>query len=194
MPALCLYFQVHQPLRLKKYRVFDIGADPHYFNDESGSNRNNRNILQKVAHKSYLPTTQLLLDLLQKYPQFQVSFSFSGVLLEQLETYSPETLALFQQLVKTGRVEILSETYYHSLSFLYSREEFRSQVSLHRAKIKKLFKFTPQVFRNTELIYNNDLAHEAENLGFKGILAEGVDHILDWRSPNFIYHPQDSKS
>ena len=193
MPALCLYFQVHQPLRLKKYRVFDIGADPHYFNDESGSNRNNRNILQKVAHKSYLPTTQLLLDLLQKYPQFQVSFSFSGVLLEQLETYSPETLALFQQLVKTGRVEILSETYYHSLSFLYSREEFRSQVSLHRAKIKKLFKFTPQVFRNTELIYNNDLAHEAENLGFKGILAEGVDNILDWRSPNFIYHPQDSK-
>jgi len=189
MPALCLYFQVHQPLRLKRYRVFDIGRDPHYFNDESDSNTNNIKVLHKVIQKSYLPTTKILFDLLQKYPQFKVSFSFSGVLLEQLEAHSPETIALFQKLVKTKRVEILSETYYHSLSFLYSRDEFRSQVRLHQAKIKKLFKFTPRVFRNTELIYNNELANVAESLGFDGILAEGVDHILGWRSPNFLYSP-----
>ncbi|OGC92762.1 alpha-amylase [Candidatus Amesbacteria bacterium RIFCSPLOWO2_01_FULL_49_25] len=189
MTSVCLYFQVHQPWRLKKYRFFDIGADHLYFNDTSDTSRNNLQVLQKVASKCYLPTNKILLDLLQRYPQFKVSFSYSGILLEQLESHLPEVLKSFQDLSKTGQVEILAETYYHSLSFLYSKEEFRSQVQLQTDKIRQLFKTKPSVFRNTELIYNNDLAAEAQSLGFKAILAEGVDNILGWRSPNFIYQP-----
>ena len=193
MPSICLYFQVHQPLRIKKYRVYDIGKNSDYFNDDSGSNLNNQKILKKVAQKSYLPTNKLFLELLKKFPKFKISFSFSGLILEQLEKFSPETLSSFKELVKTGKVEVLSETYYHSLSFLYSRQEFRSQIDLHRKKIQKVFKVTPQVFRNTELVYNNDLANEVEKMGYKGILAEGADYILGWRSPNFVYLPKGCK-
>lgn len=193
MPAICFYFQVHQPHRLKKYRVFDIGKDHDYFSDSSAGNLNNRQILNKVARKCYLPANATLLESLKKHPEFKVSFSFSGVFLEQLEAYSPETLASFKKLVATGQVEILSETYYHSLSYLYSIEEFKSQVSLHAKKIKSLFGVVPKVFRNTELIYNNSLAQTVEKLGYIGILAEGADHILGWRSPNFLYSPQGTK-
>ncbi|MBI2008382.1 polysaccharide deacetylase family protein [Candidatus Amesbacteria bacterium] len=193
MPAVCLYFQVHQPWRLKKYRIFDVGCDHQYFSDTSDSNRNNLKILHKVAHKCYLPANGILLDLLKKHPQFSCSFSFSGVILEQLETHLPEVLNSFRQLVKTKRVEILSETYYHSLSFLYSPAEFRSQIRLHDQKIKKLFGVIPKVFRNTELIYNDDLAREVEKMGYQAILAEGADHILGWRSPNYLYSPPNSK-
>ncbi|TSC86033.1 MAG: alpha-amylase [Microgenomates group bacterium Gr01-1014_16] len=193
MPATCLYFQVHQPWRLKKYRVFDVGSDHDYFSDNTDSDRNNLKILHKVAHKCYLPANKILLDLLNKHPEFCCSFSFSGVVLEQLETNLPEVLKSFVNLVKTKRVEILSETYYHSLSYLYSPDEFRSQIRLHDQKIKKLFGIIPKVFRNTELIYNDSLAQEVEKLGFKAILAEGADHILGWRSPNYLYSPPDSK-
>ncbi|OGM25646.1 alpha-amylase [Candidatus Woesebacteria bacterium RIFCSPHIGHO2_02_FULL_38_9] len=193
MASVCFYFQVHQPLRIKKYRVYDIGKNSDYFNDDSGSNLNNQKILKKVAQKSYLPTNKLFLELLKKFPKFKISFSFSGLILEQLEKFSPETLSSFKELVKTGKVEVLSETYYHSLSFLYSRQEFRSQIDLHRKKIQKVFKVTPQVFRNTELVYNNDLANEVEKMGYKGILAEGADYILGWRSPNFVYLPKGCK-
>ena len=193
MPAVCLYFQVHQPWRLKKYRIFDIGSDHEYFSDSSDSDRNNLKILHKVAAKCYLPTNGILLDLLNKYPGFCCSFSFSGVVLEQLETHLPEVLRSFRRLTETGRVEILSETYYHSLSFLYSPEEFKSQIKLHNRIIKRLFKTTPEVFRNTELIYNDSLALAVEKLGYKAILAEGADHILGWRSPNYLYSPPDSK-
>ena len=189
MPAVCLYFQVHQPTRLKKYRVFDVGVDHDYFSDTSDSDRNNLKILHKVATKCYLPANGILLDLLKKCPQFCCSFSFSGVVLEQLETHLPDVLDSFRRLVHSGRVEILSETYYHSLSFLYSPAEFRSQIRLHDQKIKKLFGVLPKVFRNTELIYNDDLAREVEKLGYQAILAEGADHILDWRSPNYLYSP-----
>ncbi len=120
MSSVCFYFQVHQPYRIKNYRIFDIGKDNNYFNDNSESDLNNKKILEKVARKSYLPTNLVLLELLKKHPEFKVSFSISGVVLEQLEQFSPETLRSFQELVKTGRVEMLSETYYHSLSFLYS--------------------------------------------------------------------------
>lgn len=193
MPAVCLYFQVHQPWRLKKYRVFDVGIDHQYFSDNSDSDRNNLKILHKVATKCYLPTNEILLSLLKKHTGFRCGFSFSGVLLEQLETYLPEVLDSFHRLIKTGQVELLSETYYHSLSFLYSPEEFRSQIKLHKAKIKKLFNYSPVVFRNTELIYNDSLAHEVEKLGYQAILAEGADHILGWRSPNYLYSPPESK-
>lgn len=193
MPAVCFYFQVHQPLRIKKYRVFDIGRDENYFNDSGGGNLNNQRVLQKVVNKCYLPANALFLELLERYPQLKLSFSFSGVLLEQLEGAAPAALDSFRRLTRTGRVELLAETYHHSLAFLFSREEFRRQVKLHEQKIKKLFGQKPVVFRNTELIYNNDLAREVEGLGYRGILAEGADHILGWRSPNFIYRPKGAK-
>jgi len=193
MSSICLYFQAHQPIRIKKYRVFDVGQDHKYFNDSSDTNLNNKKIIQKVAAKSYLPANELLLRLLGKYKEFKVSYSFSGVFLEQLEEYLPELLVSFQKLVKTKRVEILSETYYHSLAFFYSRSEFESQVDLHKKKIKEVFGITPQVFRNTELAYTNELAQWADKKGYKAILAEGWDPILGWRSPNYVYKPTGTK-
>lgn len=190
MTSVCFYFQVHQPYRIKNYRVFDIGSKGDYFDDSSERDINNRKVFNKVAQKCYLPTNEILLELLQKHPEFQVSFSLSGVFLDQLEEFSPETLLSFQKLVDTGRVEILSETYYHSLAFLYSKKEFKKQVLFHRQKIIDLFGYYPEVFRNTELIYRNDVAHIAEEMGYKGVIAEGADHILDWRSPNFLYKPK----
>ncbi|OGM32477.1 alpha-amylase [Candidatus Woesebacteria bacterium RIFCSPHIGHO2_01_FULL_44_21] len=190
MSSICFYFQVHQPLRIKKYRYFDIGTKSAYFDDDSESNLNNKRIIHKVAGKSYLPTNKLLLELIKLHPEFKVSFSLSGLAIEQFERFSPETLESFQRLVDTGRVEVLSETYYHSLSFLHSKDEFKSQIELHAKKLKAVFGVNkPEVFRNTELIYNNDLAVEVEKMGYKGILAEGADHILGWRSPNFVYSP-----
>jgi alpha-amylase len=193
MSSVCFYFQVHQPYRIKQYRIFDVGKDSNYFNDNSERDLNNKKVLQKVARKSYLPTNAILLELLNKHPEFKISFSLSGVLLEQLEKFSPETLVSFQELVNTGRAEILSETYYHSLSFLYSPQEFKKQVKMHKKKIKDIFGVEPKIFRNTELIYNNSLAKEIEKMGFTGILSEGADHILDWRSPNFLYRPKETK-
>ncbi len=187
MPSACFYFQVHQPYRTKKYRVFDVGHDHEYFNDKSDRDINNEKILHKVATKCYLPMNRTLLELLKKHPGFKVTFSFSGVYLDQLEEFSPETLKSFQKLVNTGQVEILDETYYHSLAFLYSKDEFVRQVEMHRAKVKKLFGVTPTAFRNTELIYNNELAKYIEDMGYRAIVAEGADHILGWRSPNFLY-------
>ena len=190
MPSVCFYFQVHQPLRIKRYRIFDIGSDHNYFNDNDIHDLNNRRVLAKVVEKCYQPTNKLLLELLRKYQQFKASFSISGILLDQLGENFPEVIDSFQELAKTGRVEFLAETYYHSLSFLYSEREFREQVALHGKKIAKLFSQTPTVFRNTELIYNNDLALAIEAMGYEGIVAEGADHILGWRTPNFVYKPR----
>lgn len=194
MASVCLYFQVHQPLRIKKYPYWDIGRTRDYFVEKGETDLNNEKILQKVAHKSYLPANKILLDLLGKHSQFHISFSFSGLVLEQFEHYSPETLASFQALVDTGKVEILSETYYHSLSFLYSKDEFKRQIEQHKQKVKELFDYEPTVFRNTELIYNNELASFIEKMGYKGILSEGADHILNWRSPNFVYSPKGARN
>jgi len=185
MSSVCLYFQVHQPRRIKKFRHSDIGTNAEYFDDENG----NSQILNKVATKAYLPTNKLMLELLKTHAELKLSYSFSGVVLEQFEKYAPDVLQSFVALVDTGRVEILSETYYHSLSFLGSKEEFEEQVTLHKAKVAALFGQTPKVFRNTELIYNNDLALYLENMGYMGVLAEGADHVLDWQSPAFLYTP-----
>jgi len=181
-------------MRVKRYRIFDIGLDRQYFNDNSDSNLNNRKILKKVSGKCYLPANRKILGLLNRYPNFKVSYSLSGVFLDQLEQNEPEVLKSFCDLANTGQVEFLNETYYHSLAFLYSKGEFREQVKKHQKRIKDLFGLIPEVFRNTELIYNNDVAKEAEDLGFKAILAEGADHILDWRSPNFVYKPEGSRN
>ncbi len=187
MVDVCFYFQVHQPYRLRKYSVFEIGMNHDYFDDVK-----NKAIIEKVANKCYIPMNKLLLDLLRRYPQFKISFSFSGVVLEQLSKYAPEALDTFKELVKTGRVEVLSETYFHSLAYLYSKGEFRYQVRLHKELIKSIFKVEPKVFRNTELIYNNELAKDLEIMGYKGIITEGADQVLGWRSPNFLYKAKNS--
>ena len=188
MASVCFYFQVHQPFRLRHYTVFD--ETPHYFDDYK-----NGSICRKVANKCYLPANRLLLDLIRKYDgRFKVAFSITGVLLEQLEKYSPEVLSTFDALAQTGCVEFLAETYYHSLSFLYSQDEFIEQVSKHSQAIERFFGQKPRVFRNTELIYNNSLAQAVAAIGgFDGVLTEGADHILGSRSPNFIYRPPNCK-
>jgi alpha-amylase len=186
MVSVCFYFQVHQPFRLKKYSVFEIGKSSDYFD-----HKKNKEIIEKVAKKCYLPMNHLLLDLIKKHHgKFKVSFSLSGSIIEQFQRYKPEVLESFQELAKTGCVEFLAETYNHSLSYLFSKDEFKEQVELHQKTIKDLFGQEPCVFRNTELIYNNELAHFVQDLGFKGIVAEGADHILGWRSPNFVYTPK----
>jgi len=181
MATVCFYFQVHQPYRLRRYSVFDTG--PNYF-DESA----NREILRKVARKCYLPANEAMLDLIRLHEgRFRIAYSLTGVLIEQLELHAPEALESFQKLAQTGCVEFLSETSHHSLAFLYSRQEFDDQVALHRRLMKRYFNYEPRVFRNTELIYNNDVAHAAADHGFIGVLAEGADAILGWRSPTFPY-------
>jgi alpha-amylase len=194
MKSVCFYFQVHQPYRVKRYRVFDIGNDPEYFNDRGESDLNNRKIVEKVAAKSYIPATTLLLDLLRRHPEMRVSFSFSGIALEQLERHVPQAIELFKQVVDTGRAEVLGETYYHSLAFFYSPGEFERQVAKHREIVRRLFGVWPRVFRNTELSYRNDLAHWADREGYLGVIAEGWDPILGWRSPNYVYTPKGAKN
>ena len=186
MVSVCFYFQVHQPFRLRKYGVFDIGHNSDYFDDEK-----NKQVMQKVANKCYLPANKIIHELINKTDgKFKASYSITGMALEQFQLYAPEVLDSFKQLARTNCVEFLDETYHHSLSYLYSKEEFKEQITLHNKAIRKLFNFNPTVFRNTELIYNNELANFIEKLGYKGILAEGADHILGWRSPNFVYKPK----
>ncbi len=188
MTAVCLYFQVHQPRRIKRYRLFDVGNDHEYFNDAAERDTNNGKVLRKVADKCYLPANETLLHMLRTYPDFKAAFSISGIALEQFEEYAPEVIESFRRLVATGRVELLSETYYHSLAFLRSPAEFREQVRMHDDKIQELFGVTPYVFRNTELIYRNDIAHLVADMGYLGMLAEGADHLLGWRKPTYVYH------
>jgi len=187
--SIVLYMHVHQPYRIRHYTVFDTGSNHAYFNAPYHDRTSNERIVHKVAEKSYLPTNQRLIDLLQKHPEFKLSLSITGTVLDQLEAWAPEALQSFKDLCATGRVEIVAETYHHSLAFFYSRSEFELQVQMHREKIKRLFGQTPQVFRNTELSYNNDIAYWADKAGYKGILAEGWDPILGWRKPNFVYRP-----
>lgn len=193
--AICLYLHVHQPLRLRHYSIFDAGIDSNYWHETDYNSRaNNQRIIHKVAEKSYRPTNRLLKTLLERHPEFRVSLSLTGTLLEQLEMWAPDVLDSFKELAATGRVEIVGETYYHSLAFFYSREEFERQVKMHAKKVKELFGVTPKVLRNTELSYNNDLAYWADQAGYKGIITEGWDPVLGWRSPNFMYRPAYTKN
>jgi alpha-amylase len=187
--AIVLYLHVHQPYRIRHYSIFDAGRTHDYFDAAYEDPESNERILQKVAEKSYLPTNRRLLELLEAHPEFKLSLSLSGLVIEQLERWSPEALQSFKDLCATGRVEIVAETFHHSLAFFYSRPEFEIQVDMHRQKIQEVFGQTPRVFRNTELAYNNELAQWADQAGYKGILTEGWDPVLDWRSPNFVYKP-----
>lgn len=183
MPSVCFNFQVHQPSRLRRYTIFD--TDRNYFDGFRNSE-----IVRKLSQKCYLRANRLMLDLVRRHRgEFRIAYSLSGVVLEQLERYAPEVIDLFKQLNDTGCVEFLAEPYYHSLSFLYSRDEFVEQVRQHGEKIWALFRQKPSVFSNTELIYNNDLAHFVSDLGYRGLLSEGVGQVLATRSPNHLYRP-----
>ena len=192
--SIQLYLHVHQPWRIREYTAFDTGADHNYFTAAPHSGTNNASILRKVANKSYLPTNRILLELLKKYPDFKLSISITGTFIEQCEQYMPELLDSFRELVQTGRVEVIGETYYHSLAFFYNRAEFDRQVALHAEKIQEIFGVTPTTFRNTELAYNNDLGKWADIHGYKAVLAEGWDKVLGWRSPNYVYQPTNSST
>ena len=183
MRSICFYFQVHQPFRLKKYRFFDIGNDHSYYNDYE-----NRTIMRKVAEKCYLPANQLMLDLVNEYgDNFKIAYSLSGTVIDQFELYAPDVLESFQKLFATGRVELLDETYSHSLSALRPEDVFDYQVIRHRRKVKELFGLQPKIFRNTELIYSDEIGEKVAKLGYEGMLTEGARHIMGWKSPNYLY-------
>jgi alpha-amylase len=193
--AIVLYLHVHQPFRVRHYTIFDAGKDHDYFFNMPYDDRtSNERIAHKVAEKSYLPTNKHLLEMLEQHPKFRLSLSITGTVLEQLEQWAPEALDSFKALVDTGRVEIVGETYHHSLAFFYSRDEFETQVEMHRKKVEEVFGVTPKVFRNTELSYNNEVAKWADEAGYKGILAEGWDPVLEWRSPNYVYRPVNTEN
>ncbi len=184
MKTICLYFQVHQPFRYKRYRFFNIGNDHYYYDDYM-----NESIMRKVADKCYLPANKILLDIIKKYgSQFKVTFSLTGIVLDQFELYAPDVLKSFRELAETGSVEFLAETYSHSLVALKDKDEFANQVREHIEKIKQYFNQEPAVFRNTELIYSDDIGNQIFDMGFKAMLTEGAKHILGWKSPNYLYY------
>ena len=188
MTSICLYFEVHQPFRLNRFSVFNIGENnksySNYFNKKL-----NQEIFEKVARKCYIPTNQLLLDLINKNEgKFRISFSITGTFFEYCEQHIPSVIDSFKELFKTGAVDLIEETYFHSLSSLYDDlDEFEDQVKMHRQLIRNLFNYSPKVFRNTEAIYDNRIAKKVEEMGYKGIITEGTEKILHWRSPNYIY-------
>lgn len=184
MRTICLYFQIHQPFRFRRYRFFDIGSQSYYYDDYM-----NESIMRKVADKCYLPANKIMLDLIKKHEgKFKLAFSISGTAIDQFELYAPEVIDSFKKLANTGCVEFLSETYSHSLASLSNREEFEKQVIKHKEKIKQLFKIEPTVFRNTELIYSDEIGAMIADMGYKAMITEGAKHILGWKSPNYLYY------
>ncbi len=182
MKAVCFYFQIHQPFRLKRYRFFDIGNDHYYYDDFA-----NDDIITRIAHRSYIPAAESLLRMIEQYPHFRCALSITGTALEQFELYVPEFIDLLKKLAATGRVEFLAETYAHSLSSLSDPEEFVAQVKMHDDKINDLFGVRPKVFRNTDLIYCDEMAPMILDMGYKGVITEGAKHILGWKSPDYVY-------
>ena len=182
--SICLYFQVHQPDRLRLFRFFDIGADDHYFDDFDNSA-----IVRRVAAKCYLPMNKLILELIKANGKnFKVTFSISGTAIEQFKLYAPEVLDSFRDLAASGCVEFLAETYSHSLASLASAAEFKDQVKLHAQTIEKEFGVKPKAFRNTELIYSDHIGEMVATMGYRTMLTEGAKHVLGWKSPNYVYH------
>lgn len=183
MKGICLFFELHQPLRLRRYRFFDIGNDHYYYDDYT-----NETILRKVSEECYLPANKILLDLIRKNKDgFKVSFSLTGVLVDQLETYVPEVIDSFRELADTGQVEFLAETYSHSLACMGNKEEFIKQVNKHREMLERVFGVKPSSFRNTEMVYSDEIGRWVSDMGFSAMLTEGAKHILGWRSPDYLY-------
>lgn len=193
--ALVLYLHVHQPWRLRPYSAFESGRDHNYWHIGGRFGADNGKIFRKVAEKSYLPMARLLLKMLNEIPDFRISLSITGTFIEQAEYFGQDVLEAFRALYRTGRVEIVGETFYHSLAFFFSRDEFERQVKMHADKIREIFgpDATPTSFRNTELSYDNNLGHWADEQKYRAVLAEGWDPILQWRSPNFVYQPAGAK-
>ena len=187
MRAIALYLHIHQPFRYRQYSIFDVSRDHNYFSDDYYSKQNNERIFRKVAEKSYHPMLDLLERNLKKFPDFKVSLSITGVWLEQAELWDKSLIVQLQRMVKTGQVEIVGETYYHSMAFFYNREEFDAQVKKHAELIYKLFGVRPTAFRNTEFAYNDEVGAWADAAGYKAVLAEGWDKVLGWKSPNHVY-------
>ena len=183
MRSVCLYFQIHQPFRLRTYRFFDIGADHYYYDDYQ-----NKRIARRIARECYIPANEVLLGLINEFGSaFKVTFSISGVAIEQFKKYTPDVIESFKRLAKTGNVEFLAETYAHSLAGLIDPAEFKRQVQEHADAIKELFGVTPTAFRNTELVYSNSIAGQVYEMGYKTMLTEGAKQLLGWKSPNFVY-------
>lgn len=183
MKTISLYFEIHQPIHLKRYRFFDIGTDHYYYDDYE-----NERVTQETAERSYLPALRTLLEMTLQYGKgFKVAFSISGVSLEQLEQYAPEVLDVLQQLNETGCVEFLAEPYSHGLSSLGNVENFQAELKRQAKKIKQLFGQTPKVVRNSSLIYNDEIGYTVSEMGFKGMMVEGAKHILGWKSPHYVY-------
>lgn len=183
MKSICLYFQVHQPLRLRRYRFFDIGNDHYYYDDYT-----NESIMRNIADKCYLPANKIMLETIKKQQgKFKISFSITGIALDQFEQYAPDVIDSFKELAKTGSVEFLAETYSHSLAALINKDEFTDQVKSHSDRIEELFGVRPTVFRNTELIYSDEIGEMVAEMGYKAILTEGAKHILGWKSSNYMY-------
>ena len=189
MRAICLYLHIHQPVRYREYSIFDVANQSNYYTSDYNSRQNNERIFRKVTEKSYRPMLNLLEQKMQQHPDFKVSFSITGTWLDQATKWAPELIAQIKRMVERGQVEIVGETYYHSMSFFYNRDEFEMQVKMHADKIQELFNVRPKVFRNTELAYNDELARWANDQKYDAILAEGWDKILGWRSPNYVYRP-----
>jgi len=184
MKTICLYFEIHQIIHLKRYRFFDIGRDHYYYDDYE-----NERSITEIAERSYIPALQTLIQMARENDKyFKVALSLSGVGLEQLELHAPNVIDLLQELNDTGCVEWLCEPYSHGLSSLANEESFREESLRMRDKIKELFGKTPKVFRNSSLIYSDDIGAQVAAMGFKGMLTEGAKHILGWKSPHYIYH------
>ncbi len=183
MKTICFYFQIHQPFRLRRYRFFDIGNNHYYYDDFQ-----NEEIFHRISEKCYLPANRAIIEMIRKSGgKFKVAFSISGTALEQMEIYAPEVIDSFRELAGLGCVEFLAETYAHSLASIGDPEEFKAQVRMHTEKVKALFGVEPKVFRNTELIYSDDISELVYELGFEGMLTEGAKHVLGWKSPNYVY-------
>ena len=183
MKTICFYFQIHQPFRLRRYRFFDIGNNHYYYDDFQ-----NEEIFHRISEKCYLPANRAIMEMIRKSGgKFKVAFSISGTALEQMEIYAPEVIDSFRELAGLGCVEFLAETYAHSLASIGDPEEFKAKVRMHTEKVKALFGVEPKVFRNTELIYSDDISELVYELGFEGMLTEGAKHVLGWKSPNYVY-------
>lgn len=184
MRTICLYFQVHQPFRFRRYRFFDIGTEHYYYDDYM-----NESIMRKVADNCYIPANNVLYRIIKEYgSRFKVAFSITGIALDQFELYAPDVLESFKKLAKTGNVEFLAETYSHSLVSLKDENEFKKQVKEHSERIKGYFGQQPSVFRNTELVYSDQIGAMVYDMGYKAMLTEGAKHILGWKSPNYVYY------
>ena len=184
MKTICLYFEIHQNIQLKRYRFFDIGTDHYYYDDYE-----NERLIADIAERSYMPALNTLLEMIKSNNgAFKVAFSLSGVGIEQLEIHAPQVLEKLQELNQTGCVEFLAEPYSHGLASLANEECFAKEVKRQAQKMKEYFGQEPKVLRNSSLIYSDDIGLQASQMGFKGMLTEGARHVLGWKSPNYVYN------